>query len=155
MTISFFEKISKIQALIERASSEGEREAAILARDRILKRQVQQPVEYRLRLRCPWQKTLFMTLCKKYGLHTYRYKKQNYNTAMVRAAPALMDELVLPELRKYTDMLQDLVQDFWDTVLAKIESGEEEIVIAGEIGFSQELSALLKIIFQEFQQQNL
>jgi hypothetical protein len=141
MFMSFSEKISKIQALIERASSEGERQAAIFAKERILKRQAQEPIEYRLRLRSPWQKNLFLTLCKKYGLHTYRYPKQSHNTAMVRAAPALMDELLVPELDKYSDMLKDLIQEVLDAVLAKIEHGEEEIAASAESGVSQELVA--------------
>lgn len=140
--MSFSEKISKIQALIERASSEGERQAATLAKERILRRQAQEPIEYRLRLRSPWQKNLFLTLCKKYGLRAYRYPKQSHNTAMVRAAPALMDELLLSELKKYSDMLQDLIQEVLDTVLAKIEHGEEEIAVSAESGVSRELASV-------------
>lgn len=141
--MSLSEKISKIQALIERASSEGERQAAILAKERILKRQEQEPVEYCLRLRDPWQKTLFLTLCKKYGLSPYRHKKQNHNTAMVRASPNLMDELLLPELRKYRDMLQDLVNEILDNLLAKIENGQEEVVIAENVRVNnQEFSSV-------------
>jgi len=140
--MSFSEKISKIQALIERASSEGERQAAIFAKERILKRQMQEPIEYRLRLRSPWQKQLFLTLCKKYELRAYRYPKQSHNTAMVRAAPALMDELLLPELKKYSDMLQDLIQEVLDTVLAKIEHSEEEIATSTESGVGRELASV-------------
>ena len=48
--MSLLEKLAKIQALVERTSSEGERQAATLAMERLLKRQEQLPVEIRLQL---------------------------------------------------------------------------------------------------------
>lgn len=138
--MSFLDKLSKIQALIERASSAGEREAALLAKERILSRQMQLPIEYRVTLKSIWQKTLFAALCKKYGFRTYRYQRQKFTTTMVRISPSVMDELLWPEYLKHSEMLQALIQEILDSMLAKIEKGEDEIVFVGEFGTAHELS---------------
>ena len=65
--MSLPEKLMKIQALIDRTMSEGERKAAALARDRILSKQLQEPKEYHITLHSIWQKSLLKALCKKYG----------------------------------------------------------------------------------------
>jgi hypothetical protein len=61
--MEILEKLSKIQAIIERTSSEGERQAAVLAMERLLQQQKQQPKEYRITLRSIWQKNLFVAIC--------------------------------------------------------------------------------------------
>lgn len=139
--MSFSEKLSKIQALIERTSSEGERKAALLAKERILLRQSQQPMEYRVTLKSIWQKNLFVALCKKYGFRTYRYQRQKYTTTMVKISQAVMDELLWPEYKKHSEILQELIQEILDSLLAKIEKGEDEILISGEIDVMHELSS--------------
>jgi len=132
--MSFSEKFAKIQAVIERTSSEGERQAAILAMERLLKRESALPIEYRVTLRSIWQKKLFVALAKKYGLKTYRNHRQKYTTTMLRIAPALMNELLWPEYKKYSAMLEELVREVLDSILSKLEKEEDEIVISGEIG---------------------
>ena len=52
---------------------------------------------------------------------------------MTQISPAMMDELLWPEYKKYSAMLQELIQEVLDTVLNTIEKDEDEIVIAGEI----------------------
>lgn len=137
--MEILEKLSKIQAIIERTSSEGERQAAVLAMERLLQQQKQQPKEYRITVRSIWQKNLFVALCKKYGLKTYRYHRQKYTTTMVRIVPAFLDELLWPEYRKYSDMLQELIQDVLNTVLAKVNIDNEETIILGELEHAHEI----------------
>jgi hypothetical protein len=140
--MSIAEKLAKIQTLIERTSSEGERQAASLAMERLLRLQEQQPVEYRVTLRSMWQKKLFVAVCRKYRQKTYRNYRQKYTTTMLRVAPSLMDTLIWPEYKKYSAMLEELVQEVLNTVLAKVETGEEEVVVGGEIGSIQEMAEI-------------
>jgi hypothetical protein len=77
--MSLLEKLAKIQAIIERTTFEGERQAAALAMERLFKQQKQQPIEYRVTLSSIWQKNLFVALCKKYGL---KRELQNYLSAL-------------------------------------------------------------------------
>lgn len=139
--MSLLEKVIKIQALVEHSSSEGERQAATLAMDRLLKRQEQQPIEFRVTLSSIWQKELFVALCHKYKLKTYRYHRQKYTTTMIRISKASMDEILWPEYKKYSGVLQDLIQEVLESVIAKIGSKEDDAVISGEIGSVHELNS--------------
>ena len=139
--MSLLEKLAKIQALVERTSSEGERQAATLAMERLLKRQEQLPVELRFTAPTIWQKKLFVALCHKYKLKTYRYHRQKYTTTMVRTSRALIDEILWPEYIKYSSMLLDLIEEVFDSVIAKVGDTQEDAIISGEIGAAHELNA--------------
>ncbi len=140
--MSFLDKLAKIEALIERASSEGEKQAAQLAKERVLNKislhQSNQPIEYRVSLSSPWEKRLFVALCRKHGFQTYRYPKQKYTTARLKISKNLMEEVLWPEYQRYCNMLQELIEEIMKDVIAKIhQSDEEEMIIAGEIGIME------------------
>jgi hypothetical protein len=137
--MSFLDKLAKIETLIERAASEGERQAAQLAKERVLNKitldQSHQPIEYRVSLSSPWEKRLFVALCRKHGFQTYRYPKQKYTTARLKISKNLMDEVLWPDYQRYSKMLRELIEEIMKDVIAKIhQSDEEEMIIAGEIG---------------------
>ena len=141
------DKIKKIEALIAGAKSDGERQAAALAKNRILERfQVEvaaKPVEYTVPLGNHWKKKLFVALCSKHQLRTYRYKRQKYTTAMVRANPTFMEEILWPEFKKYSALLEELVGEIIDDLISQIHDvKEEEIVIAGELPLATQSTAL-------------
>lgn len=136
--MSFLDKLAKIEALIERGCSEGERQAAQLAKERILTKislnQSNKPIEYRVSLASPWEKRLFVALCHKHGFQTYRYQRQKYTTARLMISKSMMDELLWPDYQRYSKILRELVEEIMKDVIAKIDqSDEEETVIAGEI----------------------
>ena len=140
--MSFLDKLAKIEALIERASSEGEKQAAQLAKERVLNKislhQSNQPIEYKVSLSSPWEKRLFVALCRKHGFQTYRYPKQKYTTARLKISKNLMEEVLWPEYQRYCNMLQELIEEIMKDVIAKIhQSDEEEMIIAGEIGIME------------------
>lgn len=142
--MSFLDKLAKIEALIQRASSEGERHAAQLAKDRVLGRlsfdESNEPIEYRVSLASAWEKRLFIALCRKHGFQTYRYPKQKYTTARLRIGKSMMNEVLWPDYLKYSKMLRELVEDIVQDLINKIHYvKEDEVVIAGEIG-EQEVS---------------
>lgn len=142
--MEFAEKIRKIEALIAGAKSEGERQAAELAKERIQGRITAQPIEYTVRLGNPWKKKLFVSLCNKYGLKTYRYAKQKYTTAMVRVSPPFMNSVLWPEMNRYSSMFEELANEIMQDLISKIHQvkEEDEVVIVGEIPFSKEASVL-------------
>lgn len=136
--MSFLDKLAKIEALIERASSEGEKQAAQFAKERVINRisldQSNKPIEYRVSLSSPWEKRLFVALCCKHGFRTYRYPKQKYTTARLMISKTIMDEVLWPDYQRYSKMLGELVEEIMKEVIAKIhQSDEEEVLIAGEI----------------------
>lgn len=132
---SILEKIQKVEALIERAGTEGERQAAIQAKERLEKLTSVAEIEYTIRTNDLWHKKLFAAICHKYKLNTYRYHRQKYTTVMVRISKELLDEIVWPEYLKYSDILEELVDEITAEVISKIHKDETEIVIQGDIEY--------------------
>ena len=138
----FLDKLAKIEALIQRASLEGERQAAQLAKERIIAKlslnQPEEPIEYKVSLRSSWEKSLFIALCRKHGFQTYRYPKQKFTTARLRIRESIMKGILWPEYLRYSKMLQELVEDIMQDVINKIHNvQDDEMVIMGEIGFKE------------------
>jgi hypothetical protein len=129
------EKIRKIEALIAGAKSDGERQAAEFAKQRLQDKIAAQPVEYTVRLDSPWKKKLFVAICNKHGLHTYRYMRQKYTTTMVRVSQPFMNSILWPEYNKYASILDKLTNEILTDLIAKIHfvKEEDESVIVGEL----------------------
>lgn len=135
--MDIYEKLRKIEALIERTSSEGERRAAEEAKKRLQERVREQPMEFKVASGSLWEKRLFVALCHKYGYKTYRYSRQKYTTTMVRMPSSLMNDVVLPEVRHYAQILNETVNEITNGLIDKVHHGDqEETVIAGEISTS-------------------
>jgi hypothetical protein len=136
--MDLFEKIRKIEALIASSKSDGERQAAELAKNRILDRHQQEvaakPVEYKVSLDNHWKKKLLVALCNKYKIRTYRYKGQKHTTVRFWAISSFIDTVLWPEFKKYADLLEDLVQEIVTGLIDQIhEVKEDEVMIAGEL----------------------
>jgi len=136
------DKIRKIEALIAGAKSEGERQAAEFAKQRLQDKVIHQAVEYTVRLDGTWKKKLFVAICNKHGLHTYRYARQKYTTTMVRVSKPFMNSVLWPEFNKHSSILDKLTHEILTDLISKIHLVEEEseTVIAGEIPVLQETS---------------
>lgn len=136
--MSFLDKLAKIEALIQRSSSEGERKAAQLAKERVLSKiytdPSDKPIEYRVSLASPWEKRLFVALCRKHGFQTYRYQRQKYTTARLSISKNMMEDILWPEYQRYSKMLKEVIEDILQDLINKIHKvDEEEMIIAGEI----------------------
>jgi hypothetical protein len=129
------DKIRKIEALIAGAKSEGERQAAEYAKLRLQDKILAQPIEYTVRLESRWKKRLFIAICNKHGLRTYRYMRQKYTTTMVRVAKPFMESILWPEFNKYETALDKLTEDILTDIISKIHvvKDDDETVIAGEL----------------------
>ena len=119
--VFFLDKLAKIEALIQRASLEGERQAAQLAKERIIAKlslnQSDELIEYRVSLGSSWEKRLFIALCRKHGFQMYRYSKQKYTTARLKISKSIMDGILWPEYQRYSKMLQELIEDIMQDVI--------------------------------------
>ena len=127
---NLFEKIRKIEALIEGAKTEGEREAALLAKQRVKKRVSEQKLlrEFKLTTSDNWHRNLLIALCNKYGIETYRYKRQKYTTVMVKIDEQFLDNVLWKEYIKYSDMLEELLEDVANDLITKIYDVEPQIL---------------------------
>jgi len=127
------EKIRKIEALIAETQYEGERQAALMAKRRLQEKIGDEPREYTIRLQNSWSKRLFVAICGKHGLSTYRYARQKYTTAMVRVRKSFMDSVLWPEFCKYDEIFQKFAGDIMKDLVSKIYRVEEEDVIKEEL----------------------
>lgn len=96
------EKLRKITALFEGAATDGERQAAAAAIDRIRQTlsaavKTEALAETKFSMADQWQRRLFTALCRRYGLEPYRYKGQRHTTVMLRAPRSFVDKTLWPE----------------------------------------------------------
>jgi len=116
------EKLRKISALFEGATTPGERHAAAAAIDRVkvalagmLK--TEQPIEMQFSLSDNWQRRLFSALCRRYGLTPYRYRRQRYTTVMVRVPQSFVDKTLWPEYQQIRDALNEYLNEATERII--------------------------------------
>ena len=105
-------KLRKIEALFSRPGSEGERQAAESASDRMRTRLAaleggEHAVEYRFTLADAWSRSLFVALLRRHGLKPYRYRGQRRTTLMVRAPETFVDTRLWPEFEQFQAVLHE------------------------------------------------
>jgi hypothetical protein len=117
------EKLRAIEALFAGATTEGEREAADRARQRISARlealRGEPEVEWRFSLD-PWTYRLFVALARRYGLTPYRYQRQRYTTLMLRTSERFLRETFLPEYNAMEKTLHEHLTAVTDRVVSEV-----------------------------------
>ena len=116
------EKLHKIYALFEGATSLGERNAAMAAIERLRKSLAGIPksdplVEMQFKLTDRWQRRLFMALCRRHGLDPYRYKGQHYTSVMVKAPRPFIKETLWPEYLELKDALDEYLNEATEKII--------------------------------------
>jgi hypothetical protein len=116
------EKLRKISALFEGATTIGERNAAAAAIERVRRAlgatmRTEQPQEFQFTLPDRWQRRLFAALCRRYGLEPYRYKRQRYTTLVVRAPRTFVDRTLWPEYQQLKGALDQYLNDATERII--------------------------------------
>jgi hypothetical protein len=116
------ERLRKISALFEGATTIGERHAAAAAIERVKKAlgatlKAEQPAEYQFTLPDRWQRRLFSALCRRYGLEPYRYKRQRYTTVMVRVPRSFVETTLWPEYEELRAALDDYLNNATERII--------------------------------------
>jgi len=119
------EKLRLIEALHSGAATEGEREAAGRARERILERlrtveRADPPVEYKFTLGDLWSKKVFMALLRRYGIEPYRYRGQRHTTVMARVSRRFVRETLWPQFEEVAQTLRSYLAEVTDRVVAQV-----------------------------------
>lgn len=117
------EKLRAIEALFAGATTEGERDAAGEARKRIQERlrvieQSDPPTEYRFSLPDAWSRKLFISLCRRYDIRTYRYRGQRYTTVMATVSKRFVDETLWPQYQQLNMLLRTYLDEVTNRVIA-------------------------------------
>ncbi len=125
------EKLRKIAALFEGATTAGERSAAAAAIERIKKalaavQKTEQTVEYSVKLPDHWQRRLFVALCRRYGLAPYRYKGQRYTTVVVRAPESFFNRTLWPEYEELRAALLEYLNEATERIIREEVYGDAE-----------------------------
>ena len=102
-------KLEKIERLISGATTDGERDAASHALDRVRERlkaleQNEPAVEYRFTLTDMWSRKLLVALFRRYGIEPYRYRRQRYTTVMARVPKSFLDTTLWPEFEQLSEV---------------------------------------------------
>lgn len=123
------EKLRKITALFEGATTAGERQAAAAAIARIrqaLQASVKQEVLPETKFSMPdlWQRRLFTALCRRYGLQPYRYKRQRHTTIIVRAPRSFIENTLWPEYRELQAALHAYLNEATERIIREEVFGD-------------------------------
>jgi hypothetical protein len=115
------EKLRRIEALHARPGSEGERQAAERARERIQARlkeleAEEPPIEFRFSLSDQWSRHLFVALLRRYGIRPYRYRGQRRTTVMARLNRRFVNDTLWPEFLE----LQSTLVAYFDTLTDRV-----------------------------------
>ncbi len=125
------EKLRKISALFEGATTQGEKVAAAAAIDRIKQAlasltKVERTVEVQFTLPDRWQRRLFAALCRRYGLEPYRYKRQRFTTVMVRAPKSFIDKTLWPEYMELKGALDAYLNEATERIIREEVWGDAD-----------------------------
>lgn len=136
--MNLLERIKKIEALINGATTTGEKNAALSAKDRLLEKHITKGMpekleEYRLYTSDSWHKKLLIAICRKHGIQPYRYKRQKYTTVMVNINPDFLNDILWPEYLEYSEHLEKLVEGITDDLIGKIHKHEDENIVHGRL----------------------
>lgn len=140
---ALLEKLRKIEALYGGATTEGERDAARAAADKIRtrlhEREAREPaIVFKCSLADTWSQRLFISLCRRYGLEPFRYRRQRRTTLMVRAPKSFMDQTLWPEFQALSRELRAYLDDVTDRVIR--EAIHSDVSDAAEVEEPKQLS---------------
>jgi len=120
-------KLAKVEALFRRAGSPGERAAAEAAMGRLhgrlggsAKQRPEPEVELRFSLPDTWSVRLFVAVCRKHGVRTFRYAHQRRTTVMVRTRERFFDRAVWPEYSQLQSELESYFVDVTDHLVGRV-----------------------------------
>jgi hypothetical protein len=115
------EKLRAIEALFAGAATEGERDAAGRARERIIQRiadrREEVGIEWQFSLD-PWSRRLLIALARRYELKPYRYRRQRHSTLVIRAPERFLKETFLPAYDEMVRTLHEHLAAVTDRVVA-------------------------------------
>jgi hypothetical protein len=123
------EKLRKISALFEGATTNGERDAAAAAIARVRKAlhsasQTEQTVEMKFKLPDHWRRRLFIALCRRYDVQPYRYRGQRHTTVVLRAPRSFIENTLWPEFLQIKDALDEYLNEATERIIREEVYGD-------------------------------
>jgi hypothetical protein len=124
------QKLRKISALFEGATTAGERDAAA-AIYRVRKalaaaEQIEKQVEVHFKLVDQWNRRLFTALCRRYGLTPYRYPRQRRTTVVALAPRSFIDKTLWPEYIQIEKALHEYLNEATERIIREEVFGNSD-----------------------------
>ena len=125
------QKLRKISALFEGATTTGEREAAAAAIARVRKalaaaEKVERAVETQFTLQDRWQRRLFTALCRRFGMTPYRYPRQRHTTVILRAPRSFIENTLWPEFLEIKRALDEYLNEATERIIREEVFGNSD-----------------------------
>jgi hypothetical protein len=125
------QKLRKIAALFEGATTAGERDAAAAALNRVraalsAAEKTERTIEMSFRLPDRWNRRLFLALCRRYGLKPYRYPRQRHSTVVLRAPESFIKSTLWPEYLEISQALNDYLNEATERIIREEVFGDAE-----------------------------
>ncbi len=122
---SLKEKLARIEALFGGATTDGERQAAANARERVRARlealeKESPPIEWKFTLTDMWSRRLLVALLRRYGLDPYRYTGQRYTTVMVKVSKKFVDQELWPQFTQLDETLRSYLEEVTERVISQV-----------------------------------
>jgi hypothetical protein len=123
------DKLRKIEALFAGAATDGERVAAGAAAERIRARLgtaagKEKAIEVKFSIPDMWSRQLFVSLCRRYGLHPFRYRRMHRQTIIIRAPKSFVDQVLWPEFEELSAALTAYLSEITEKVIREEVHGE-------------------------------
>ena len=123
------EKLRKIEALFAGAATEGERVAAGAAAERIRDRLglaagKEKEKEMKFSISDVWSRQLFVALCRRYGLHPFRYRRMHRQSIIIRAPKSFVEQVLWPEFKELSTALTAYLSEITEKVIREEVHGE-------------------------------
>lgn len=133
---TLIEKIKLIEALFAGATTDGERDAAFSALERIRERlndikREDPPVEYKFSMTDIYAKKLFLALLRRYDIKPYRYHRQRYTTVMAKMPKSFVDETLWPQFEKLNHTLREYLEETTHKIICETihsDSSDPEVI---------------------------
>ena len=133
-------KFKSIERLFIGAKSDGEKEAASDALNRIKQRleelkESDPPVEYKFTLSNMWSRRLLSALLRRYGIEPYRYYRQRYTTVMAKVPAGFVDNVLWPEFQDFNEILREHLDEVTTDIISKavFKDTSEAVVKNGKL----------------------
>jgi hypothetical protein len=121
------EKIAKVEALFSGTDSHGEKQAAGSALERLKAQLAAAPepkTEFKISIDDPWQRQLFVALCRRNQIYPYRLPRQRRSTVMIRTTQSMLDRILWPQFLELSKLLHAYLDEATQDIIARSVHGD-------------------------------
>lgn len=117
---TLIERLEEIEAEQAGIPLRGAKQPQELIRERLAELSAAHPpIEWKFALAEPWERKLFLALCRRYGLQPFRYTRQQRQSVMLRVPRPFVDSTLWPLFVALRQPLYDHLAHVTDRVIGE------------------------------------